>query len=74
MNWLFVFNLAMIAVVAAILAGWIPRRLYNNLLRGLHFTIGITTPTERQVRWVLVVWLISIVVIVDAVILVFKYV
>jgi hypothetical protein len=61
-----VFNLAMLAICAAVAAGLVPAKLYGGLMRGLHNTIGITTPTERQVRWVLIVWLVCMVGIFDA--------
>ena len=58
-------NIAILIVCAAILAGLFPMRLYGGMLRGLHNTIGITTPSDRQLRWVLIVWIVSAVVIFD---------
>jgi hypothetical protein len=60
------FNLAMLIICAAVGADLVPRRLYDGLMRGLHNTIGITTPSERQVRWVLIVWIICMLAIFDA--------
>ena len=60
------FNLAMLAICAAVGVGLVPAKLYDGLMRGLHNTIGITTPSERQVRWVLVVWIVCMVAIFDA--------
>jgi hypothetical protein len=60
------FNLAMLAICAAVGVGFVPAKLYDGLMRGLHNTIGITTPSERQVRWVLVVWIVCMVAIFDA--------
>ena len=63
---LLAFNVAMLAICAAVAAGLVPGRLYDGLMRGLHNTIGITTPTERQVRWVLIVWIVCMLAIFDA--------
>jgi hypothetical protein len=60
------FNITMLAICAAVATGIVPYRLYNGLMRGLHNTIGITTPTERQLRWVLIVWIVSMTAIFDA--------
>ncbi|MFN7995674.1 MAG: hypothetical protein U0Q18_18835 [Bryobacteraceae bacterium] len=66
MSGLLVLNTVILLLCGAILAGLFPLRLYAGMLRGLHNTIGITTPSDRQLRWVLIVWLISVVVIFDA--------
>ena len=43
----------------------VPSKLYDGLMRGLHNTIGITTPTpSARSRWVLIVWIVSTVIIV----------
>jgi hypothetical protein len=60
------FNLAMLLLCGAVLAGVLPKRVYDGPLRGLHNVIGITTPSDRQLRWVLVVWLLCTVAIFDA--------
>jgi len=60
------FNAAMLAICGAVAVGLIPRRFYDGLMRGLHNTIGITTPTERQARWVLIVWIFCTLAIFDA--------
>lgn len=69
-----VFNLAALLLCAAVLANLVPFRLYGGILRGLHNTIGITTPTDRQLQWVLVVWIVSMLVIVDMMLALFAYV
>lgn len=63
-----------LALVAAAMANLLPGKLYDSLLRGLHNTIGITTPSQRQLRWVLVVWVLSVVIIFDAMALLLVYV
>lgn len=74
MNGLVLFNVAMLLLCAASAAAWLPRRLYDGFLRGLHATIGITTPSDRQLRWVLVVWLLCTLAIVDGLALMLAYV
>jgi len=59
-------NVLLLVICAAVAAGVVPRSLYDGMMRGLHNTIGITTPTERQVRWVLIVWIVSMLAIFDA--------
>ncbi len=66
MTGLVVFNSIILLLSIATGMGVLPRRLYDGTLRGLHNTIGITTPSDRQLRWVLIVWLISTALIVDA--------
>jgi hypothetical protein len=68
------FHVVSLALVAAAVADLFPAKLYDSLLRGLHNTIGITTPTQRQLRWVLIVWVLSAVVIFDAMALLLVYV
>ncbi len=69
-----ILNLAALLVCAAVLANLVPFRLYGGLLRGLHATIGITTPTDRQLQWVLVVWIVSMLAILDMMLVLFAYV
>ena len=59
-------NVLTLLLCVTIAAGLVPLRLYDGLMRGLHNTIGITTPTERQVRWVLIVWIVVMLAIFDA--------
>jgi len=61
MNRLLVFNLAMLALCAA------PRRLYAGFLRGIHLVAGIREPEDRQLRWVLIVWIFIMLLIVDGI-------
>ena len=73
MSALTIFNAAMFLLIAAALAGAIPRRLYDSFLRGLHLTIGISTPTDEQLRRSLAIWLVSVLAIVDVVAFVIQY-
>jgi hypothetical protein len=47
--------------------------LYSGFLRGLHFTMGSTTPTDRQLGWTFAAWLISLLAIVDALVLTLRF-
>jgi hypothetical protein len=71
---LIVLNILLPALAAAIGAGMVSLRLFGSLLDALHNTIGITTPTPRQVRWVAVVWIASTLIIVDGLALLLTYV
>ncbi len=73
MTVLLVFNLALLLLSAATFAGLMPARLSNGLVFLLHIIMGITTPTEKQARVLLIVWFISILVIVDGVALLMVY-
>lgn len=73
MSALTIFNAVMFLVIAAALAGVIPRRLYQGFLRGLHLTIGISTPTDQQLRRALAMWLVSVLAIVDVMAFVIQY-
>ena len=59
------FNAAMLLLAAGVLARVLPVRFLTGLLTGLHYTIGISTPTPEQVRRAVIVWIVSVVVIVD---------
>lgn len=61
-----VFHTAAVLLMVLLWRDLLPRRWYAGLMEGLHNTIGITTPDARQVRWVMLVWIASVVVIVDA--------
>lgn len=69
-----VLHVLSFAIVASVAADKLPPKWYDPLLRGLHNTIGITTPTNRQLRWVLIAWILSTVVICDAMALLLIYV
>jgi hypothetical protein len=69
-----IFNAVVFLVCILVIGGLVPKKWYDSLVRGLHATIGITTPTDRQVRAVLVVWLISMLAIVDTMAALLKYV
>lgn len=59
------FNGVMLMLVILVIAKLISVRFLTPLITGLHYTIGISTPTEAQVRRAVIVWIISVMVIVD---------
>ena len=59
------FNLLMAAIAVAVARKLIPIGFLTSFLSGLHYTIGISTPTQKQVRAAVVIWIISVVAIVD---------
>jgi hypothetical protein len=69
-----IFNAVVFLLCMLVAFGVVPKAWYDSLVRGLHATIGITTPTDRQVRAVLIVWLISMLAIVDTMAALLKYV
>jgi len=72
-TWLVIVNVVLFSLSMAALLELIPQRLYSGFLRGLHLTMGITTPTDRQLRWALAAWLISLLAIVDALVLTLRF-
>ena len=68
------FNAVLILVAALVGMGLVPIKPVTGLVAGFHATIGITPPTEKQLRWVIVAWLISLLLIVDVVLFLFVYV
>jgi len=59
------FNGLMIVLAVAVAKKLVPLGFLSSFLSGLHYTIGISTPTQEQVRRAVLVWIASVVVIVD---------
>jgi hypothetical protein len=60
-----VFHVLMLLIGLGVMGRVIPAQLVSNMLGYLHKTIGITTPPPEQVRMVALIWLGSVIVIVD---------
>lgn len=45
--------------------GLVPVKLLTGLITGLHYTVGISTPTAEQVRRAVLIWIASVLIIVD---------
>ena len=59
------FHALMFFLGLGILSRVVPSRLVSDMLGYLHKTIGITTPSPEQVRMVALIWIGSIIIIVD---------
>ncbi len=62
-----VFNVVMFGLCAVVGSGIVPANPMRLALDWMHNTIGITSPPEEKVRMVALLWLGSIIVIVDGV-------
>jgi hypothetical protein len=60
-----IFHVLMLLVGLGIVSRVVPTQLVNDMLGYLHKTIGITTPSPTQVRMVGLIWIGSVIVIVD---------
>jgi hypothetical protein len=65
MSYFLGFNGLMLLIAIAVLARWISVTFLTGLVTALHYTIGISTPTQDQVRRAVIIWIISVVIIVD---------
>ena len=68
------FNAVLVLLAFLVAKGLVPIKPIRGLVAGFHATIGITPPTEKQLRWVIVAWIISVLLIVDLVFFLFVYV
>jgi len=64
----------LLLLAVAVASGRVSLRFFATFLDGLHNTIGITTPSPRQVRWVALAWIASVILIVDMLALLLAYV
>jgi hypothetical protein len=71
---LLLLHLLLILLAAAVAKGWIPMKLVSGLVEGFHATIGISAPTEKQLRWVIIAWIASLLLIFDTMVAMFLYV
>jgi hypothetical protein len=62
-----VLNVVMLALTAAVGSRLVPVKPIRAALDWTHNTVGITSPPEEKVRLVALLWLASIIVIVDGV-------
>jgi hypothetical protein len=59
------FNGVMLLLAILVIAKVLSVRFLTPLITGLHYTIGISTPNEAQVRRAVIFWIVSVIVIVD---------
>jgi hypothetical protein len=60
-----VFHVLMLLLGLGILSRAVPAQLVSDVLGYLHKTIGITTPPLEQVRMFALIWIGSVIIIVD---------
>jgi hypothetical protein len=65
MLYFLVFNGFMLLLAIGVVAKVISVQFLIGFITALHYTIGISTPTQDQVRRAVLVWIVSIVIIVD---------
>ena len=59
------FHFMMILLAVGVATKVIPTKLLSEFITGVHYTIGISTPSQDQVRHAVIIWIVSAVVIVD---------
>jgi hypothetical protein len=60
-----VFHLLMLVLALGIATRIVPANQVSNVLGYVHNTIGITTPAPEQVRMIALIWIGSVIIIVD---------
>jgi len=61
-----VFNVFMVLLGLSVASPAVPAKVLNNMLGYLHTTIGITTPPPERARMVMLIWIVSTILLVDA--------
>jgi hypothetical protein len=64
-----IFNVLMIAIAAAVGSGLVPASRISSMLEWLHAIIGITPPAPEKSKLFALVWVGSMIVIVDGLLL-----
>lgn len=64
-----VFNILMIVLGLTVIGRVIPQQRVSNTLGYLHNSIGITAPRLEQVRMIALIWIGSVIAIVDGCVL-----
>ena len=68
------FHVLMFLLVVGIVSRGIPEDLVSGLIGYLHSTIGITAPRANQVRAITLVWIGSIIALVDGCLLLLLFI
>jgi len=74
MLYIIAFNVLMILVVAGAIKRVLPIGFLTNFITGLHYTIGITVPPPDQVHRAAIVWIVSVVIIIDVLLALVRWV
>ena len=69
-----VFHVLTLLLGIGIVTRVVPVEVVSNMLGYLHKTIGITTPRSEQVRTIALIWLGSVIVIVDGCLLLLVFI
>ncbi len=69
MTGIVIFNVLMIAIAVAVGSGLVPASRISSMLEWLHAIIGITPPAPEKSRLFALVWIVSMIVIVDGLLL-----
>jgi hypothetical protein len=64
-----VFNVVMVLLGLSVAKSLVPAKLLSDMLGYLHTAIGITTPASDEVRMVVLIWIGSVIIIVDGLLL-----
>jgi hypothetical protein len=64
-----VFNVLMVLLGLGVASPVVPAKLLSDMLGYLHTMIGITTPAPDKVRMVVLIWVASMIIIVDGLLL-----
>ena len=59
------FHALMILLAIGVATKVISAKVQYEFITGLHYTIGISTPPQDQVGRMVIIWIVSVVVIVD---------
>jgi hypothetical protein len=62
-------NVALVLLILGIGSGFLPAHTFSGAVTVLHKTIGITLPTPEKERLVAVIWIASLLIIGDAILL-----
>jgi hypothetical protein len=62
-------NVGMVLLALGIAGGVVPVKIYGGMVSVLHKTIGITLPTAEKQRAVALIWIASMIVIGDGMLL-----
>ena len=62
-------NVVMVLLALGVAGGVVPAKIFGGMVGVLHKTIGITLPSPEKERTVAVIWIVSMIVIGDGMLL-----
>jgi hypothetical protein len=65
MQFVIAFNVVLLLLALGIARRVLPVTFLTSFITGLHYTIGISTPTPAQVRRAALIWIACVLIIVD---------